>query len=262
MPAEPAERAARRAIRGGLRLTFIAALAAGAAVAGLMALGSPHPAVPRPAALPGAAARRPNNSARATAEAPRLTGRPGPLKSPRPAGSRPSTPHVSEIDRSGSFLIIPALDVRAPLVPTGALGAPGAASLSIPADTHKVGWWDGMATDGGRTAGEDAPAPGQPGVALIAGHVDSAAAGPGALYYLATMKVGQLVKISDSAGRVSTWVVDAKPQTTLKTQLPSALWVTTGAPKLALVTCGGPFDYSTGHYLDNVIVWARQLGSR
>ena len=27
-------------------------------------------------------------------------------------------------------------------------------------------------------------------------------------------------------------------------------------PKLAIVTCGGPFDAATGHYLDNVIVWA------
>jgi hypothetical protein len=32
--------------------------------------------------------------------------------------------------------------------------------------------------------------------------------------------------------------------------------VTTGPPKLALVTCGGPFVSATGHYLDNVIVWA------
>jgi hypothetical protein len=50
--------------------------------------------------------------------------------------------------------------------------------------------------------------------------------------------------------------VTSLPQTTLKTQLPPSLWVSTGTPKLALVTCGGPFDSATGHYLDNVIVWA------
>ena len=53
------------------------------------------------------------------------------------------------------------------------------------------------------------------------------------------------------------WTVDAPPQVNLKTELPPALWVTTGTPTVALVTCGGPFDKATGHYLDNVIVWAR-----
>jgi len=40
--------------------------------------------------------------------------------------------------------------------------------------------------------------------------------------------------------------------------LPASLWVTTGQPKLALVTCGGPFDATTGHYSDNLIVWATE----
>ncbi len=167
--------------------------------------------------------------------------------------------YVSDIEMSGSLLIIPSLHVRAPLVPTGAVGAPETASLTIPADIHEVGWWDGNVRDGDRTVQEAAPAPGQPGVALIAGHVDSAAAGPGALFDLGNLTVGDRLEISDSTSHLSTWVVDAKPESTPKAQLPPALWVTTGPPKLALVTCGGPFDAATGHYVDNVIVWARQL---
>ena len=27
-------------------------------------------------------------------------------------------------------------------------------------------------------------------------------------------------------------------------------------PSLRLITCGGPFDRATGHYLDNIIVYA------
>ena len=157
------------------------------------------------------------------------------------------------------MLVIPALGVRAPLLPTGAVGAPQTAALTIPPDIHTVGWWDGTVQDGDRSVQENAPAPGQPGVALIAGHVDSAAAGPGALHDLVTLQVGDLIRIDDSTGVVSTWSVDARPQTNLKTQLPPALWVTTGAPRLALVTCGGPFDSATGHYLDNVIVWASKV---
>ena len=62
-------------------------------------------------------------------------------------------------------------------MPTGAVGAPETASLTIPTDIDIVGWWDGDVQDRDQTVREDAPAPGQPGVAVIAGHVDSAAAG-------------------------------------------------------------------------------------
>jgi Sortase domain len=160
------------------------------------------------------------------------------------------------IGGSGASLLIPALRVDAPLIPTGALGAAETASLVIPTDIHTVAWWDGTVTDGTRTVKEKAPIPGQAGVALIAGHVDSAAAGPGALYDLKDLKVGDLISVSGSNGHTTAWKVTASPDTTLKTELPAALWVTTGQPKLALVTCGGPFDSATGHYLDNVIVWA------
>ena len=166
---------------------------------------------------------------------------------------------ISEIEMSGSLLIIPSLHVRAPLVPTGAVGAPETASLMIPPDIHEVGWWDGEVRDGRRTIHEDAPAPGQPGVALIAGHVDSAANGPGALFDLRYLRAGDFIEISDSASHLSTWVVDGRPQMTPKAQLPPQLWVTKGPAQLALVTCGGPFDAATGHYVDNVIVWASEL---
>jgi hypothetical protein len=169
-----------------------------------------------------------------------------------------STAPVSSIGLSGSTLTIPVLGVQAPLVPTGAVGAPDTASLTIPDDVHTVAWWDGTVHDGDRIVEEKAPKPGQPGVALIAGHVDSAAAGPGALYNLRDLKTGDIVEITDSTRTRSSWVVSAPPLTSLKTELPPSLWVTTGVPKLALVSCGGPFDSATGHYLDNVIVWATE----
>jgi hypothetical protein len=167
---------------------------------------------------------------------------------------------VSDILPAGSFLIIPALHIRAPLIPTGAEGTPQTASLTIPADIHTVGWWDGTVQDSQKTLHENAPAPGQPGVAVIAGHVDSAEAGPGALHNLRHLDVGDTIQILDSVGNQSTWIVDEPPQTALKTELPAALWATSGPPRLALVTCGGPYDRAAGHYLDNIIVWARRAG--
>jgi sortase family protein len=170
----------------------------------------------------------------------------------------PAGPAVSDIGASGARLIIPALGVNAAITPAGAIGAPGNAALAIPSDVATVGWWDGIFRAGAHTVQEKAPAPGQPGVALIAGHVDSAAVGPGALYKLGNLVPGDAITIIGSGGRSTRWTVSAMPDTALKTELPPALWVTTGPPELALVTCGGPFDTTTGHYLDNVIVWARQ----
>jgi hypothetical protein len=181
----------------------------------------------------------------------------------KPFGKKPfvakhsvARPLVAEIGSSRAFLEIPAIGVHAPLVPTGADGAPGTASLTVPDNIHMVAWWDGTVLDGDRVVHEEAPSPGQPGVAVIAGHIDSASAGPGALYDLRELAKGDAVEIVDSLGRISTWTVSGPPETALKTNLPSALWVSTGPPRLAIVTCGGPFDTATGHYLDNVIVWA------
>jgi hypothetical protein len=41
-----------------------------------------------------------------------------------------------------------------------------------------------------------------------------------------------------------------------KEALPSSIYTRTGAPKLVLVTCGGPFDSRSGHYRDNIVVTA------
>jgi len=42
----------------------------------------------------------------------------------------------------------------------------------------------------------------------------------------------------------------------LKSNLPTNIYSTTGAPRLVLVTCGGPFIESAGHYRDNVVLTA------
>jgi hypothetical protein len=46
-----------------------------------------------------------------------------------------------------------------------------------------------------------------------------------------------------------------------KTAFPTSLvYGATPGPELRLVTCGGQFDARTGHYLDNVVVFARYVG--
>jgi Sortase domain len=175
-----------------------------------------------------------------------------------PQAGRPQAPGVtgagavSEIRGAGAVLVIPALQVRAPVVASGAVDG----SMSIPADVHIVGWYDGVDTIGGTTSSAPTPWPGQPGVSLLAGHINWVGQGPGALYYIGQLVVGDPVEVIGSNGVATYWRVSRSPITLPKADLPASLFVNTGPPKLALVTCGGPYDPATHHYLDNVVVWA------
>jgi Sortase domain len=170
---------------------------------------------------------------------------------PRPLGAtHPGA--VSEIRGAGATLVIPALGVHAPIVATGAING----SMTIPADIHTVGWYDGSDSTGGTTISGSTPWPGQSGVSLLAGHIDWAGEGPGALYYIGQLVVGDLIEVIGSNRETTYWRVSQPPITISKAALPADLFSNRGPPELALVTCGGPFDAATRHYLDNVIVWA------
>jgi hypothetical protein len=137
---------------------------------------------------------------------------------------------------------IPSLGVNAPVQPSTIDLADG--ELAVPADIHLTGWW------------RDGAAPGDAnGTVLIAGHVDSAAGGAGAFYPLKSARTGAIVTVTTRSGAAVRYRVTGV-QTVLKANLPIGIFTRTGAPRLVLVTCGGPFDYQTRHYVDNVIVYA------
>lgn len=138
-------------------------------------------------------------------------------------------------------LTLPGRGVIAPVVPVGT--APGGAMV-IPDPPSTVGWW--------------APGPlvGAPtGAAVLAGHVDSADAGIGALAVLREVEPGEPVRVRGADGRELGYVVTARREYR-KADLPLDLFTGDGAPGLVLITCGGAFDPATGHYADNVVVHA------
>ncbi|MBO0837986.1 MAG: class F sortase [Actinobacteria bacterium] len=168
-----------------------------------------------------------------------------------PAGASGSAgPAVAASNR----LVIPSIGTDAPVIPEGASGPDGGA-LDVPSSVHVVAWWDGVWKSPSGTVHEKVAQPGQPGVALLAGHIDSAAQGHGALYRLQQVKTGAAVTVYGAKGAATTWKVTSL-QVVSKSALPNALFVNSGPPRLAIVSCGGPFDASTGHYEDNVIAWA------
>ncbi|WP_220499873.1 class F sortase [Microbispora sp. H10949] len=99
------------------------------------------------------------------------------------------------------------------------------------------------------------PSPGARGPAVIAGHVDSAK-GPGVFFRLGELRPGDTVKISRKDGSRVTFEVDSLEKVP-KDRFPTRkVYGMVRFPGLRLITCGGTFDSATGHYRDNVIVYA------
>jgi sortase (surface protein transpeptidase) len=98
--------------------------------------------------------------------------------------------------------------------------------------------------------------PGDPGSAVILGHVDSKHA-PAVFYRLRELRRGDEVLVRRADGSTLRFVVQQTQQYP-KARFPTDdVYYPTLTPELRLVTCGGVFDNSWGHYLSNIIVFAR-----
>ena len=161
-----------------------------------------------------------------------------------PPQLRPSSP-VSSAALARSVpvrLSIPVIGVNAPVMQLG-LGPGDALAVPPLADHNLAGWWDG------------GPSPGQDGPAVIVGHIDSAS-GASVFYDLRYLKAGDRVTVTLADGKTATFTITGLQQT-LKTAFPTqAVYGSVPYPALRLITCGGTFDYATGHYLSSIIVFA------
>jgi sortase (surface protein transpeptidase) len=137
-------------------------------------------------------------------------------------------------------LYIPAIGVRTRLI---RLGLTSTGTLQVPGTTAVAGWYTGS------------PRPGEPGGAVIAGHIDSIA-GPGVFFRLRLLHRGERVFVRQADHRLAVFRVTAV-RSYLKTRFPTrAVYGPAPDAQLRLITCGGTFDAATGHYLSNTIVYA------
>jgi hypothetical protein len=137
-------------------------------------------------------------------------------------------------------LVIPAIGVSTSLI---RLGLTPAGALQVPSTTSVAGWYTGSAR------------PGAIGSAVIAGHIDSVS-GPGVFFRLRLLHPGNRVYVRRANGSLAVFRVTAV-HSYLKTRFPTvAVYGPEPNAQLRLITCGGTFDYATGHYLSNVIVYA------
>jgi sortase (surface protein transpeptidase) len=142
-------------------------------------------------------------------------------------------------------LSIPAIGVDTPLVRLG-LNPDG--TLQVPTDFSVAGWYS------------LGPGPGEPGAAVIVGHVDSKL-GPAVFYRLGQLDPGSVVRIALADNTEALFRVYAVREYAKAAFPTSLVYAATPGAELRLVTCGGSFDRRTGHYVDNVVVFARYAGT-
>lgn len=167
----------------------------------------------------------------------------------RPTGGASATPTRLEepaqapqiVPDLAETLIVPVLQVQAPVEPVDVHEG----QLELPDDPADVGWWTGSALPGSSS-----------GTVVMAGHVDSAAAGPGALFRLAALRPGDNVIVVLRDRRQLTYTVNARRIYRKITGLPAELFAPAGPARLVLISCGGPFDKTTRSYRDNIVVFA------
>lgn len=140
---------------------------------------------------------------------------------------------------------IPAIKVDAPVITVG-LEANGELQVPPLNRVDQAGWYD------------KGPTPGEEGPAVIVGHVDSKS-GPGVFYRLGGIKPGSDVQIVRKDGTAPVFRV-RNIQRVPKDKFPTeSVYGPAHNPVLRLITCGGKFDAASGHYLDNIIVYASPL---
>lgn len=136
---------------------------------------------------------------------------------------------------------IAAINVAAPVDPAGKNGD---GTLEVPTDFARTSYYTGR------------PVPGDPGPAVIIGHVDGRR-GPAVFHRLRELRPGTEVRVQRADGTVVAFVVERSKQVPKNAFPTDEVYGPTPDPTLRLITCGGSFDRRTGHYRDNTIVFLR-----
>jgi sortase family protein len=163
---------------------------------------------------------------------------PRPATSPGATEAQVTAPQVVE----PAEITLPALDAHSTLVGLG-LNDDGTVEVPPVTEPMQAGWFAG------------GPKPGEPGPAVILGHVNGGGH-PGIFARLRELQPGDQVLVGSTDGSTKTFTV-RKVDQTAKSRFPTdAVYGDTAGPELRLITCGGEFDTSAHSYRDNVIVYA------
>ncbi|GAA1250945.1 class F sortase [Janibacter melonis] len=174
------------------------------------------------------------------------SGSSSPTASQKPA-ARYVRPSGETLARSQPTKVrIPSLDVSSTI---GELGLQQDKRMEVPQDGTSTGWYTGS------------PTPGELGPSVLAAHVTWDKK-PAVFFDLGAMKKGQKIEVDRKDGTTAIFSVEDVGQYP-KSDFPTDdVYGTVDHAALRLITCGGFFDGETGHHVDNVVVYAKLVGSR
>jgi hypothetical protein len=144
---------------------------------------------------------------------------------------------------------IPAIGVHSKLLHLG-VNADGTIQVpSLQTSASLAAWYKYSAT------------PGQIGTSIIEGHVDDLQ-GPAVFFRLGALRPGDAIDVTLADGITAVFRVTGVREFR-KASFPAATVYTPARfAALRLITCGGAFDYTTGHYLSSTVVFATLTSAR
>ena len=171
----------------------------------------------------------------------------------QPASEPVATPHASKAKvvlanqplqyAAPIRLKIPKLRIDAPVVPVG-LTASG--NMDVPGAIADAGWY------------QNGVYPGDPGSAVIAGHVVGFGNVPGVFLNLGKLRVGDSLQTFDQHGRIVSFQV-TKMQSYDFNARPSEVFESASGAHLNLITCAGTWDASEGSFTKRLVVFADKV---
>jgi hypothetical protein len=138
-------------------------------------------------------------------------------------------------------LRIPALGQDASIIPAG---VEQNGDMEVPDNVTEVAWY------------KYGSAPGGPGSAVLAAHVDLAGQGPGVFFELGALDPGSVIYVDFDDGSTATYRAEARAVYDKEALPTEAIFSREGPPVLTLITCGGDFNRSLRRYDSNVVVYA------
>ncbi|HEX6248301.1 MAG TPA: class F sortase [Nocardioidaceae bacterium] len=188
---------------------------------------------------------------------------PPPTATPAPQTVSPSAPAApaptpSQVARSDARLpggatqqvprparvVIASADIDARVRPVG-VAEDG--QMELPDNPRVMGWY------------RFGPAPGEPGSAVLAGHLDSRRFGLGPLARLRNVEVGDPLEVLQSDGTTASYRVRTVERFD-RQGLPDAIFARSGPEVVRVVTCGGEYLPDAGGYQENLVVTAVPVG--
>ena len=144
---------------------------------------------------------------------------------------------------------IPAIGVHSELLHLG-VNADGTIQVpSLRTSADLAAWYKYSAT------------PGQIGTSIIEGHVDTLQ-GPAVFFRLGALRPGDAIDVTLADGVTAVFRVTGVREFRKSSFPAGTVYSPARFPALRLITCGGAFDYATGHYLSSTVVFASLASAR